>query len=142
MMDEKRLNAEKEVLSAKLPANSYKFMDMDSPNPYVVLAAKTNNGNIYTIRVDLKHFPNQKPAAFVRKMLHTKTGKPMDGPSADMHTLSANYGFTQIRHYADSAWTPLVSIYKVYVKCRLWLEVYEMHLETGRNMDYYLNHQQ
>ena len=138
-MDDKRLAAEKRVLASKLPSNSYRFMDMETDNPYIVMAGKTNNGNIYTIRIDLKYFPNKKPEAFVRKMLLTKSGEPMSGASSTMHTLTSKYGFTQICHYADSAWTPMVSIYKVYIKCRLWLEVYEMHLKTGNNMDYYLN---
>lgn len=141
MMTEERLNLEKQVLASKLPKNSYRFMDMDSDNPYLVMAAKTNSGNIYTVRIDLKIFPNSKPEAFVRKMLKTKTGGTMDGPSSAMHTLTSKYGFTQICHYADSAWTPMVSLYKVYIKCRLWLEVYDLHLKTGKTMDYYLNHQ-
>ena len=116
-------------------------MDMSTSCPYIVMAAKTNSGNVYTVRIDLANFPNSKPEAFVRKMLYTKSGEAMNGPSAAMHTLSTKYGFTQICHYADSAWTPMVSIYKVYVKCRLWLEMYDLHLKTGKNMDYYLNHQ-
>ena len=142
MMDDKRLEAEKEVLATRLPSSSYRFMDMDTSCPYIVMAAKTNSGKIYTIRIDLVNFPNSKPKAFVRKMLYTKSGKAMDYPSGTMHTLGAEYGFTQICHYADSAWTPLVSIYKVYIKCRLWLEMYDLHLKTGKNIDYYLNHQQ
>ena len=50
MMDDKRLAAEKQVLSAKLPSNSYRFMDMETSCPYIVLAAQTNGGNIYTLR--------------------------------------------------------------------------------------------
>lgn len=113
MMDDKRLEAEKQVLASKLPSNSYRFMDMNTSCPYIVMAAKTNSGNIYTVRIDLANFPNSKPEAFVRKMLYTKTGEAMNCPSAAMHTLSTKYGFTQICHYADSAWTPMVSIYKV-----------------------------
>ena len=141
MMDDKRLAAEKRVLASQLPISSFRFMDMDTDNPFLVMAAKTNGGNVYTIRIDLINFPNSKPEAFVRKMLYTKSGRPMSGPSADMHTLSSKYGFTQICHYADSAWTEWVSLYKVYIKCRLWLEMYDLHLKTGKNMDYYLNHQ-
>lgn len=140
MMDDKRLAAEKRVLASKLPVSSYRFMDMDTDNPFIVMAAKTNSGNVYTIRIDLINFPKSKPEAFVRKMLHTKSGSPMNGPSGAMHTLTAKYGFTQICHYADSVWTEWVSLYKVYIKCRLWLEMYELHLKTGKNMDYYLNH--
>ena len=67
MMDNKRLEAEKQVLASKLPTNSYRFMDMGTSCPYIVMAAKTNGGNVYTVRIDLANFPNSKPEAFVRK---------------------------------------------------------------------------
>ena len=56
MMDDKRLEAEKQVLSSKLPSNSYRFMDMSTSCPYIVMAAKTNSGNVYTVRIDLANF--------------------------------------------------------------------------------------
>lgn len=142
MMDIERLRAEKEVLSRKLPGYGYQFIDMNTSKPYIVLPAKTNRGNIYTIRIELDEFPNDIPKAFVTKMLKTKSGTPMSEPSASMHTLTSEHGFTRICHYGNSSWTPMVSIYKIYVKCRLWLEMYELHLQTGQNMDYYLNHQE
>ena len=142
MMDSERLKAEKQVLEKKLPSNAYRFMDMDTDLPYIVIGAKTNRGNIYTIRIELDEFPNDIPKAFVTKMLKTKSGSPMSGCSASMHTLTSEHGFTRICHYGFDSWTPMVSIYKIYVKCRLWLEMYELHLQTGNDMDYYLNHQE
>lgn len=140
MMDEERLKAEKLVLEKKLPSNAYRFMDMDTDYPYIVMAAKTNRGNIYTLRIELNGFPETKPEVYITKKLFMKSGMPMPEYSPSMHTLGSKDGLTQICHYADSLWTPMVSIYKVYVKCRLWLEMYELHLQTGNNMDYYLNH--
>lgn len=140
MMDSERLKAEKLVLEKKLPSNAYRFMDMDTDFPYIVMAAKTNRGNIYTLRIELDCFPEEKPEVYVTKKLYMKSGAPMPEYSPSMHTLGSKDGLTQICHYADSLWTPMVSIYKVYVKCRLWLEMYELHLQTGNNMDYYLNH--
>ena len=140
MMDAERLKAEKLVLEKKLPSNAYRFMDMDKEFPYIVMAAKTNRGNIYTLRIELDCFPEAKPEVYVTKKLFMKSGAPMPEYSAAMHTLGSKDGLTQICHYSDSLWTPMVSIYKVYVKCRLWLEMYELHLQTGNNMDYYLNH--
>jgi hypothetical protein len=117
-------------------------MDMETSKPYIVLPARTNRGNIYTIRIELDDFPNEIPKAFVTKMLKTRSGNPMSGCSASMHTLTSEHGYTRICHYGHSSWTPMVSIYKIYVKCRLWLEMYELHLQTGHDMDYYLNHQE
>ena len=142
MMDKERLRAEQDVLSRKLPGHDYRFLDMETSKPYIVLPARTNRGNIYTIRIELDEFPNEIPKAFVTKMLKTKSGNPMSGCSASMHTLTSEHGYTRICHYGHSSWTPMVSIYKIYVKCRLWLEMYELHLQTGHDMDYYLNHQE
>lgn len=139
-MTPERLKLEKKVLDHFIP-NNYVFKDISTPRPYVLLGARTNRGNVYTMRVDLDNFPNSIPPAFVTKMLKTKNGENMSGPSASMHTLSSEHGYTKICHYGSNAWQPSVSIYKVYLKCRLWLEMYELHLQTGNPIDFYLNHQ-
>lgn len=142
MIDNERYQAELMVLRHKLPSSAYRFMDMNTSHPYIVMAARTNAGNIYTLRIELAEFPTDIPRAFVTKMLYTRTGTAMDSPSASMHTLTSEHGWTRICHYGNASWTPYVSIYKIYVKCRLWLEMYELHLKTGKNMDYYLKHQE
>lgn len=140
-MQADRLAAEKAVLAQKLPSNIYMFRDMGTSNAHLLVAARTNRGNIYTLKIMLNGFPNSCPKVFVNKMLYTKSGSPMDNPSPEMHTLTAENNCTKICHYGPSSWTPMVSLYKVYVKARLWLEMYELHLQTGNNIDYYLNHQ-
>ncbi len=140
-MTTERFNLEKSVLQRYLPSNTYVFKDISTSNPYVLMAAKTNRGHVYTLRIDLDGFPTSLPHAFVTKMLKTKDGDEMDGASASMHTLPSEHGYTRICHYGNGSWGPNVSIYKVYIKCRLWLEMYELHLQTGNPMDYYLNHQ-
>ena len=140
-MDAQRLQMEKMVLARKLPSSAYVFKDMGTSNPYVVIGAIPNSKNVYTIRIDLDSFPNSVPKAFVTKMLLNKDGNRMDSASATMHTLTSEHSFTRICHYGTNSWTPMVSIYKIYIKCRLWLEMYEAHLRTGKNIDYFLNHQ-
>ena len=141
-MDAERLNAEKAVLSHYLPANSYVFKDMYTANPYLLLGVLTNRNHTYTLRIDLNGFPNSIPHAFVTKMLYTKDWVKMSGVSASMHTLTSEHGYTRICHYGLQSWTPNVSLYKVYIKCRLWIEMYELHCQTGKPIDYYLKHQQ
>ena len=119
MMDAQRLQMEKMVLARKLPSSAYVFKDMGTSNPYVVIGAITNSKNVYTIRIDLDSFPNSVPKAFVTKMLLNKDGNRMDSASATMHTLTSEHGFTRICHYGTNSWTPMVSIYKIYIKCRL-----------------------
>lgn len=141
-MDKERLMAEEDLLSRKFPSNVFRFFNKENPqNAYLRIGAKTNSGNVYTLHMDLTEFPVGQPKVFVTKMLKTKSGQDMNAPSASMHTLTSEHGWTRICHYGYSSWTPNVSLYKVYVKCRLWLEMYESHLRTGKNLDYYLNHQ-
>lgn len=141
-MDRSRLMAEENLLRRKFPSNVFQFIGKENPeSTYLRIAAKTNSGNVYTLHMDLKGFPVQQPKVFVTKMLKTKSGINLDCTSATMHTLPSERGWTRICHYGYKAWTPFVSLYKVYVKCRLWLEMYESHLRTGHDIDYYLNHQ-
>lgn len=141
MMDADRLAAEKAVLSKKLPSNIYLFRDMESSNAHLLVAARTNRGNIYTLKIMLDYFPNSVPKVFVTKVLADKNGNPLDKCSPQMHIYDAENGCTRICHYGFQSWTPMVSLYKVYVKARLWLEMYELHLQNGKAIDYYLNHQ-
>ena len=141
MMDNARYGLELQVLQQKLPPNLYRFCDMDKPAPYLLAGARTNRGNVYTLRIELAEFPQEIPKVFVTRMLQDRAGRPLSGASASMHTLPAEGGRTRLCHFGYDSWTPLVSLYKIYVKCRLWLEMYELHLQTGRPIDYYLNHQ-
>ena len=140
-MTKERLNLEKEVLQREMPLVQCVFKDMNTDAPYVLMPVKTKNGKVYTIRIDLAGFPNSLPAAFVTKMLRTKNGGLMNEASGAMHTLTSEHGYTRICHYSSTSWSPRVSLFKVYIKCALWLNIYELHLRTGNNMDYYLNHQ-
>jgi hypothetical protein len=141
MMNRERYSLELQVLQQKLMPNLYRFFDMNTGSPYVLLGARTNRGNVYTLRIELANFPESVPAAFVTRMLKDRNGNPLDSPSSSMHTLASEMGYTRLCHYGWNSWTPMVSIYKIYVKCRLWLEMYELHLQNGHHIDYYLNHQ-
>lgn len=140
-MDNNRYQAELSVLGTRLPENVYRFVGVGTSRPYILMAAMTNSKNVYTLMIKLDSFPMSVPEVFVTRMLKTKYGEDMDSCSASMHTLDSENGMTRICHYGPSSWTPGVSIYKIYVKCRLWLEMYEAHLRTGKTIDYYLNHQ-
>ena len=129
------------VLSDRIGENLFKFFNVGRANAYLVAGARTNRGNIYTLRMELGDFPNDVPEVYVTKMLCDRDGNPLDTPSAEMHVLPPKNGWTRICHYGWESWTPKVSLFKVYVKCRLWLEMYELHLQTGHPIDYYLNHQ-
>ena len=128
-MEKQRYQAELKLLSGKFPSNAFRFFNMEdgaTGERYLRIGAKTNSGNVYTLHMRLVDFP-------------FKTN--LVAASCAMHTLGSEHGWTRICHYGPQSWTPAVSLYKVYVKCRLWLEMYEAHLRTGNPIDYYLTHQ-
>ena len=97
----------------------------------------------YTVRIELMSFPDQVPAAGVTRLLNDRMGNPLDTCNGLMHVLNCDWqGGTRICHYGPRSWTPNVSLYKVFIKCRLWLELYELHLQTGKPIDHFVVHQQ
>ena len=142
MISYSRLGKEKEVLAAHLEPNMYTFADLHTAAPYVIMAAMTNSGKVYTLKIHLEHFPEGVPQVEVLNPLRDKKGRSLIKPSAEMHVLGASHdGHTLICHYGSGSWTPQVSLYKIYIKCRLWLEMYEEHLATGYAIDKFLKHQ-
>ena len=141
-MDRSRFESERQVLLSRVGENLFRFFNVASDDAYVVMGARANGGNVYTLRIELAGFPYEIPAVYVTRMLRDRDGNMLDQPSASMHVLFPKSGWTRICHYGSESWTPRVSIFKVYVKCRLWLEMYELHLRTGHPIDYYLNHQE
>lgn len=140
-MEQRRYNAEVEILKDRIGENLFRFSNRGKPDEYAVFGARTNRGNVYTLRIELAGFPDDIPDVYVTKMLKDRDGNDLDEISADMHTLEPKNGWTHICHHGGASWTPRISLYKVYVKCRLWLEMYELHLQTDKPLDYYLNHQ-
>lgn len=137
-MDKNRLNLEKEVLSRKLPSNLYRFMEMGTENAQLRIGAKTNAGNVYTLKIMLNDFPNSVPDVYTTKPLKDRNGNDLS-VSHELHNYGTTNGQTRICHYPDSSWKPGVSLYKVYIKCRLWLECYEIYLRTGQSIDTLIN---
>lgn len=141
MITHTRLLKEQEVLAAHLQPNTYQFVDMQTNLPYLVMAAKTNSGKVYTLKIHLEHFPEDVPQVEVLNPLRDKNGKKLTKVSGDMHVLGSCNGHTLICHYGAGSWTPQISLFKIFIRCRLWLDMYEEHLATGYNIDYFLKHQ-
>lgn len=140
-MDKRRRDAEAAILEERIGKNLFRFLNEDKADECLVLGARTNSGNVYTLRVELEGFPDSPPAVYVTQMLKNKKGEDLCEVSAEMHTLQPKNGWTRVCHHGAQSWSPRISLYKTYVKCRLWLEMYELHLQTGKPLDYYLNHQ-
>ena len=137
-MDKRRLELEKEVLSKKLPSNIYMFRDEGTPNFHLLIAARTNAKNVYTLKIMLNDFPASVPSVYTTQPLKDRNGNDLE-VSHELHNYGTSNGQTRICHYPDDRWSPRVSLYKVYIKCRLWLECYEIYLRTGESIDILIN---
>jgi hypothetical protein len=134
MIDPNRLALEKDVFSKKLPPNMYRFRNIGKANAHLLIGAITNSHNVYTLKIMLKDFPNSVPNVYTTKPLKDRDGNPLQ-VSHELHNYGTDENGTSICHYPEDRWTPRVSLYKVYIKCRLWLECYEIYLRTGQSID-------
>lgn len=123
MMDAERLNAEKLLLERMLPSNCYRFLDMDTDFPYVVIAVITNLGNLYTLRIDLELFPENRPNMYVVNNLDMDRNKTFLNSNSPIHTIECEKGM-MLSDYIGS-WSPMISIYNVYYRGKMWLEMFE-----------------
>ena len=117
----------------------------DGPNPGAVGTMRTQNGNTYTVFLDLARFPEIPPPAWIvtPKLLDNK-GDPLisRGVSEVMHILGGNdKKGVRVCHHGEHVWTPTLTLHHVLMKVRIWLEAYEGHLETGHHIDRWLKHQ-
>ena len=141
MMTSERYYNENMILDHYLGPKAYSFGGIGTSRPFLKAGVRTNNGKVYVLYYDLSTFPSTKPKVYVTQMLRTKKGELMDSPSAYNHTLTSWNNWTQLCHYSDDQWTPDITLWHVYLKCRVWLEVYQTHLRTGRDIGGILNHQ-
>jgi len=139
-MNQSRLELEKSVLARKFSQapNIYMFRDLGTPNAHLLIGARTNSRNVYTLKIMLADFPQSVPDVYTTRALKTREGQDMP-VSHPLHCLGTSNGQTKLCHYPDECWSPRVSLYKVYIKCRLWLECYEIYLRTGQSIDYLIN---
>lgn len=141
-MDYNRYIQEKQIIDyyVKNP-NMYEFGNLNSNCPYLRIAARTNGDNHYVLNFKLHNYPYEKPDVYVECMLRDCHGNLMDRASSANHTLCPHpNGWTQICHYHPSAWQPELTLWLVYIRCLLWLNIYEQTKRTGKDMDYYLGH--
>ena len=138
-----RLQQERQIIDKYLYAFSPTWHYPTIPGEaYIEVKMRTNSYITYTLRLYIpRDLPNSVPQLFVYNSLKDYSNKDLSslGVSAIMHTLGPKDGYVQICHYRPTNWTPNVTFYKVFMKARLWLEAYEGHLKTGKNLDHYLS---
>lgn len=140
-----RLGVEKDILDSEL--NNMSWFDRTSAGKTrVEWQVSTNNGKNYTLRIYIpSDFPNECPKLVVSRspygsILRKNDGSLLDGASREDHTYSSHDGFTQICHFKPSLWSNDNTLCQVFMKGRLWIEAYEFHRSSGKNIDAYLPH--
>lgn len=134
------MKLEEQVLLRYLPNNMFRFCNIDTSLPYFQAAVKAKDGTVYLLYFDLSKFPKSSPRVFVQQMLHTYLNEPMDSISDQNYTLKSWNGWTQLYHYTDYNWNSDISLWKVYLICCVWIEMYRNHLDTGKPMNYYFDY--
>ena len=121
----------------------FRFLHTGTSSECLMFAMKTNSGKVYTLRIDIPlDYPNSIPAVYITnpKPLRTRSGALIPELSTSMHTLQSKDGCVRICHYGPNSWSPRQTLSKVVMKCRIWLEVYESHLQTGKPIGDILKH--
>ena len=138
----RRLQHEKEILAKYFPGR-VKWSTVNGSTKVQILMTSNSNRN-YTLAILLTNdFPHDCPKLLVESPLSLMQHNGMLLPhnSQEFHTLADRSGLVSICHFVPNAWTNENTLYQVFMKGRLWIEGYEGHLATGRNMDFYLRHQ-
>lgn len=138
-----RLQKEFDILSQYFPnLNLAKVGTNDCIEGYMY----TNDKSLYRIRLYIPtDLPYSVPEVVITYPNPVKDfyGKDLNshGASATMHLLGSKDGYPKICTYKAERWNSNVTLYKVLIKVRLWLEALEGHIRTGQQMDYFLQHQ-
>jgi ubiquitin-protein ligase len=137
-----RLAVEKDILRKYFSTFTW-INPTDSNNTRIEGQVKTDVGNIYKLRVYVpSDYPNSRPDMVVISPYPLKGYRGQDmkehGTSGSMHTLEPRDGYLKICHYRD--WLPNITLYKVVLKGRVWLEALEAHKRTGQPIDTFLSH--
>ncbi len=145
MISQQRVAAEKQALDYGFPSR-YVIQNLNSGDAFVDLGLRTNTGRTYRLKIVLKDFPYSKPDVYViyPKALRDYQGKLLSdyGVSSAMHLLNPDDDdHIQLCHYSDRVWHSNVTLYKVALKCLVWLNAYDGHLRTGEPLDRFLKHQ-
>lgn len=102
--------------------------------------ATSSSGRRYGLYVTIPSgYPHQRPKMYVTEPLPLlmRDGRALAslGVSHNMHTLEpSSNGMVQICHWRDSRWHSGILLLKVFLKGLMWIEAYEQHLATGRNL--------
>lgn len=144
-MDSARLKLESEILERFFPRR-YAFVHPTDPSRcYLDVGLKTKSGCTYRLKIVIPpDYPNSIPQVYVVHPTPMRNYRKQDltsiGPSGSMHVLTPDGAYIQLCHFKAKLWHSNITLYKVALKCLIWLEAYHNHLLTGNDIDHYLRH--
>lgn len=141
-MTDKRFKIENEILNKFFP-NSFQFFDMGGKSSYLEVKLKSNSKQQYTIKVTVaEDYPNRMPKIYITQPEDLKDfrgRKLVDmGAVHKLHLLHPKGNFPQLCHFKPANWNANVSLYKVVLKARIWIEAFEAHKRTGKTLDHFV----
>ena len=138
-----RLAKEWEILQKYFPNFQFKYYGTQlCLEGYMI----TNKNVSYGIRLYVPYdMPNSVPEAVITfpSPVNDYFGNSLANysHSAVMHLLAPRDGCPKICTYKATHWNPNRTFYNVLMKVRIWLEAFDGHKSTGKNLDSYLPHQ-
>ena len=102
--------------------------------------ASSNAGNKYRLYMPIPAgFPTQRPPLYVTDpnplLMADRASISSLGVSHRMHTLTPHAaGWVQICHWRDNRWHSGIYLHQVFLKALIWIEAYEQHVSTGRDL--------
>ena len=132
-----RLREEQIVINKYFP--DFRFFDFNNEeNCSLVGSFYTDSGKEYSIQIFIQGFPYMVPNAYILspKPLYDYYGRPMTsyGASSQMHTLQPYKDYVHMCLYRAERWSANISLVKLILKARIWIEAYEWHLASGKNI--------
>lgn len=142
-MDAARIRIEEAVLAEHFPRRYVFHPPTHGRSGYLEVTLKSSRGRHYRLKVMLAaDYPARVPEVYLvyPETLpdHRKRNLASLSPSHKMHLLKPMGNFVQLCHYKPENWHPNVTLYKVALKCLLWIEAYEDHLRSGQPIVDYL----
>ena len=138
-----RLAYEKGLLRRYNYVNDFSFINpTDDQNCELIGWIKSSFGNYYQVRFRITNYPYSCPEAYiVRPTMYDYYGRKLIDyeTSHSMHLLKPRNNEVHMCLYHSDYWSPNKNLANLIVKARIWLEAYEQHLITGKDIDCFVN---
>jgi hypothetical protein len=141
-VDNARLRIEETVLESSFKGAFRLTCDTGGAANLDIDVTVPGGGTYGLLLVAAPDYPSSMPDAYLVRPLVLRDFHGREllaiSPSHDMHLLKPAGRFVRLCHYKPENWHPNVTLYKVVLKCMIWLVAYENHLQSGRPVTDYL----